>query len=221
LRAPLRTRAYVYAHRRQVPSTVINLSASGMLLVPTASSKPGLRLRVDFTPPGTKQAPFCLDALLIREAVYASKYAWGIQFVDISPGNFAALAKLVHRQTVKDLETQLRLAINGTGLYKELPKSARVSNSTTELTEDDLIGIDAPPETMRSYFGSARKPVESSARPRRPPAPTPKSSPAIKSDEQSDVKRLYSAAISDVSKGKSGIKGKKKGKDKKKKSWWS
>ena len=74
--------AVVRAAGRHVPCTTVNLSSTGMLLLPAASARVGLSMRVIFEVKDFL-GPLDLDAVLAREADYRGHYGWGVQFVEI------------------------------------------------------------------------------------------------------------------------------------------
>lgn len=74
--------AVVRASGRHVPCTTVNLSSTGMLLLPAASARVGLSMRVMFEVKDFL-GPLDLDAVLAREADYRGHYGWGIQFSEL------------------------------------------------------------------------------------------------------------------------------------------
>lgn len=199
IRARIPINASVVAKSRQFVGTVVDISSSGVLMIPPVSSRPGLILQLCFALPGPNQLPMSILGSVVREADYAKRYAWGVRFTEISPEHAKRIQSVVYRRTIEDIA----VSIDGTGSYKELPRAA---DSTLELTEKDLEVIAGP--TLSSgvivrRYGSAKK-TSSTAIPAKPPRP-----PHKRIDDDSDIKRLYDAAVGSVS-------GKAK---KKRKSW--
>jgi hypothetical protein len=80
----------------------VNLSESGLLLIPPFSADPGLSLRVDLPLPGLKR-PLALPAVLVREGEHDGRYAWGVRFEAISAAALNFLREFLKQQLADQL----------------------------------------------------------------------------------------------------------------------
>lgn len=98
-RVPFFGQAVIRAAGRHVPCTTVNLSATGMLLLPAASARAGLTLRVLFQVEhflGQVE----LAAVLAREGDYQGTYGWGIRFLNV-PARVGSLLQLFVQQRMQ------------------------------------------------------------------------------------------------------------------------
>lgn len=96
-RVPFSGKAIVYVADRQVPCEAVNLSASGMLLLPPARAGAGLQMRLSFIFEGMKDW-ITVGATIVREGDYEGRYAWGVRFDQIAPYVSTMLRSYVRQQ---------------------------------------------------------------------------------------------------------------------------
>ncbi|MBK8481952.1 MAG: PilZ domain-containing protein [Proteobacteria bacterium] len=80
-RAPWYGQALLHIQQRRLGCTVVDVSASGLLVVPPARAAKGASLLIDLMLP-PQLAPVRLSAVVAREGNVHGHYAWGLQFVD-------------------------------------------------------------------------------------------------------------------------------------------
>ncbi|MBK6848882.1 MAG: PilZ domain-containing protein, partial [Proteobacteria bacterium] len=89
-RAPWYGQALLHMQQRRLGCTVVDVSASGLLVVPPARAAKGAALEIDLMLPPHLE-PVRLAAVVAREGDVHGHYAWGLRFVDPPPssGNVA------------------------------------------------------------------------------------------------------------------------------------
>lgn len=87
--------AVVKAQGRDVSCTIVNLSSAGMLLIPAASARPGLQMRVVFEVRGLGRLD--LEAVLARETQIRGQYGWAVRFVNVPDGMATLLQMYIQR----------------------------------------------------------------------------------------------------------------------------
>jgi hypothetical protein len=102
-RVPFFGQGVVRAAGRHVPCTTVDLSATGMLLLPAASARPGLGMRVAFKV-DQYLGPVELQAILTREADYRGTYGWGIRFLNVPQRIRELLQLYVEHRVLADRE---------------------------------------------------------------------------------------------------------------------
>lgn len=95
-RIGLQARAIVYAADRKLDCVAYNLSESGVLLLPPARARAGLVLRVNLGIPGLPEW-ITANAVLVREGEFMGRYAWGVQFTQLTPHSATLLRSYVRR----------------------------------------------------------------------------------------------------------------------------
>ena len=88
--------AIVYVRDRKLDCKIMDLSSTGMLIVPPVSARPGLPMRIDFLIPGAKEW-VSATAALVREGRAEGHYAWGVRFDRVAPYHATMLRSFVRQ----------------------------------------------------------------------------------------------------------------------------
>lgn len=92
--------ATIWAAKQSMICQTVNLSETGLLLIPPFSSEPGLNLRVDIPLPGL-QRPLAIPGVLVREGEHNGDYVWGVRFELISADAQKFLRQFLEEQMAK------------------------------------------------------------------------------------------------------------------------
>jgi hypothetical protein len=145
--------ATIWAARQSMVCQTINLSETGLLLIPPFSSEPGLTLRVDIPLPGL-QRPLVLPAVLVREGEHEGEYAWGVKFELVSADAQKFLRHFLQEQVARQFPDQ---ALEGL-----LPDGPELQTSTPQ----QVVITPTEPLVQPTAPGPARpkhKPIDRSA----------------------------------------------------------
>lgn len=93
-RAPWYGQALLHIQQRRLGCTVVDISTSGLLVVPPARAPKGAALLIELTLP-PQAAPVQLAAVVAREGDVHGHYAWGLRFLDPSPDVQQAIGAFV------------------------------------------------------------------------------------------------------------------------------
>jgi len=109
-----------YTETHQLACAVGTISPEGMLLFPPASARPGLALRLmlKMTDVGKQVV---VDAVLARETFEGGRYAWEVQFVQMSPPVAEFFARYVAGRLAPTTEVTLPLQATPTGPFPRTP----------------------------------------------------------------------------------------------------
>ena len=73
--------ALVFVANERYTCVVLNISPTGLLVIPPLREKPGVFVRLNLTLPALDEV-IDVDGVIIREGEARGHYAWGIEFVD-------------------------------------------------------------------------------------------------------------------------------------------
>ncbi len=100
----------MYASDRKLDCVAYNLSESGVLLLPPARARAGLGLRVNLGVAGLPEW-IIANAVLAREGEFMGRYAWGVQFTQLTPHSATLLRSYV-RRTLRGETTEPEMSAN-------------------------------------------------------------------------------------------------------------
>lgn len=106
VRVPFYGAAIINAAGRRIACKAIDLSISGMLLLPPAKAKAGLDMQVSFAFPGLDQW-ISVHAVLVRETTKDNNYAWGIRFRDVPPFVTTYIQNYVRSRSLGDSQKRI------------------------------------------------------------------------------------------------------------------
>ncbi len=95
-RIDVHARVVIYASERQLDCVGFNLSERGILVLPPARSQSGLVMRVNIGIAGLPEW-ITANAVLVREGEYQGRYAWGIEFTQMTPHSASLLRSTIRR----------------------------------------------------------------------------------------------------------------------------
>jgi PilZ domain len=118
--------ATIWAAKQSMICQTVNLSETGLLLIPPYSSEPGLNLRVDIPLPGL-QRPLAIPAVLVREGEHDGDYVWGVRFELISADAQKFLRQFLEEQMAKQSPEKVLEQLPAEPLQTSVPQQVMIT----------------------------------------------------------------------------------------------
>jgi hypothetical protein len=181
-RAPFIVKAVVQVEGERQLCHTLDLSASGMLLVPRTLGAVGARVRVDFPFPILRALR--LGGVLARESVSYDHYAWGIQFRTVSKHL---------RQVLNQFVDQRLQGVPDDALEFRSGSRRNPSPTPSSLGEIERVNATPPPANGGSLSPTTTGPLKPAVT-----GPPARDAGFRRQETSPEIRRLYAEALREL-----------------------